>query len=737
MCDCFGAIKSSKKKKRGKKIDSDNSAIIQSCGGKKDDVAQEPETAPKSKPTLLKLIVTGATELGGDKYWAVKDANKKIKITAVTNPDDESGWAELKWNGAPAISEDNRTATVDRSSVKDMTVTATLDDVAKSASIEIYDLVSLTCPLPNGKGYKSDKTTLLKAVTNPNEAKVWNLLTWSEGTVTAEKNGCNAALKPVGERGVSVALGEKKLETTLRICQWPKLKIEEVTFECHEVLNDGAAEIDTPFDKKWVSGRKDPAVNQATKDSQSPICFTRGKKIKLSAKFKVAGEKATDNENVLVKADLGFGTAKIEGTVAVGKGADEASLALTESSEALPDTVDAESAWSIKWQSVDHDGATWFDAGASTHLRYVLLGDPNSKIYFTLLDISCVAAKGKNSADDLVAESFKPFAGAKGTGSGFARKGDGVRMSYYNKGSSTATGDAVQTTAGMLGSADGTGRCGGWATLLRHMWDMHGVASSRRWFIRATDESLMNFDLRFLVKNCKFKASGTRAGSAYTHEGAIAKKEVEKQDGIPGHGQDNPQFDFGDHVVVIYGGKLYDPSYGVGPYATDALYLKAALCGLGKWPRIDFQFKSIDQHMPTECVPYDEGFSEYTIVLNPLDFLAKSYGTNGAALMPYCDFYDSTGTVQKHPKDKSEVKTGMLVKIRTSTGDIWDKMGPTMTLGDIASRHSTTEDKIFDHAKNAAVKALRGNKGGLETGDTIVVPKDLDSNCWLVFGHDI
>ncbi len=277
----------------------------------------------------------------------------------------------------------------------------------------------------------------------------------------------------------------------------------------------------------------------------------------------------------------------------------------------------------------------------------------------------------------------------------------------------------------------------GWAAFLQHMWNMHGVDSIQRWFIRATDKSLYNRALRFLVKNCEFNAEGTRAGSAYTHEGAISKMEVKKQNGIPGHGQDNPQFDFGDHVVVKYGGNLYDPSYGVGPYANDALYLEAALCGLGKGPSIPFFTKDKKQQIPTECVPYDKGFSEYTIVLNPLDIVAKSYRTNGAALMPYCVFFDSTGSVRKYPKDKSEVTTGMWALVRTTTGfESW-QMGKTMTLGDIALRHSKTEDEIFNHAKNAAVKLLRGNKGGLETGDTIVVPKDLDPNCWLVFGHDI
>jgi hypothetical protein len=50
--------------------------------------------------------------------------------------------------------------------------------------------------------------------------------------------------------------------------------VKEVTFECHEVLNDGAAEIDVPFDKRWEKGRAEPAPNQDTNYSQLNICLT-------------------------------------------------------------------------------------------------------------------------------------------------------------------------------------------------------------------------------------------------------------------------------------------------------------------------------------------------------------------------------------------------------------------------------------------------------------------------------
>lgn len=64
-------------------------------------------------------------------------------------------------------------------------------------------------------------------------------------------------------------------------------------------------------------------------------------------------------------------------------------------------------------------------------------------------------------------------------------------------------------------------------------------------------------------------------------------------------------------------------------------------------------------------------------------------------------------------------------------------MVETVTLTDIAGKHPKTEDEIFDHAKNTRIKTLRTTKDKLETGDTVVVSKDMDPDCWLVVGHDL
>lgn len=701
---------------------------------------------PLKDKTLIKLTVSGGgvKQIKGTWFTSVA-ATQDVEVTAITRPNDSETWDKLVWiNGAPEQGGPKNVVKPPRAPARDpFEISATLKK-KKSVKLCFVELTSLVCE--NGeklnetswKFYQANgKFAEILATPSYDKRSYRNEFTWTWNTGTPGKSNRRHRIRldTVGDVTVRATLFDHPKEITVKVCQVPaELRVSQLTFTGgHTVACDARGD----FDNKWLPGRAAPRTPvNAPATVQSPLCYTRNTRIHIRAEFEVM-KKPSSQEQVTIRGTANFSGTTLrweQANVTVGPAASSVTID-KDSDVSLPDVVAYYPNLAIVWEVIGADGLIR-PAGQTTHDIYVTLGNPAATVFWTLLDISCQAAKGKSSPNDFVAESFKPFAAAKGSGNGFTRKTDGIKMSYYNKGSSTAATQEVYTTVGMLGSPEGTGRCGGWATLLRHMWQMHGVASTQRWYIRATDKTLLNFDLRFLVKNCKFSAVGTRANSAYTHEGAIAKKEVEKEDGIPGHGQDNPQFDFGDHVVVKYGGKLYDPSYGVGPYDTDDLYLNAALCGLGKWPKIGFQFKSMDQHMPTECTPYGEGFAEYTITY-PFEKLAQEYGVSGTILMASCVFFNQAQTAQLYPANPRQVTTGMWVGVITRLGYEWSQMGPTMTLRDIAVNHRMTEDQIFDDVKNASIKALRTNKANLETGDTIVVSKVLDPACWLVVGHDL
>jgi hypothetical protein len=235
----------------------------------------------------------------------------------------------------------------------------------------------------------------------------------------------------------------------------------------------------------------------------------------------------------------------------------------------------------IAWSMIQSDGATWSAIGKTQQTLYVTLKAPAGvKAYWTLLDLSCRAAAGKTTENDFVPAAFSPFRATVGDGKGIQRKGDGVRLSYYIAGWDTSAAQSVYSARGILSRPDGTGRCGGWADLLIHLFRIHGITSAKQLWLVRDDAEHSDMSKRFLVKNCDFVGAGTsRDEPGYPYKGNV---ECVKREGLPGQGKTNPQFDFGDHVVVEHGGKIYDPSYGSGPTAGLRSYEDAAIAGVGE-----------------------------------------------------------------------------------------------------------------------------------------------------------
>jgi type VI secretion system secreted protein VgrG len=357
--------------------------------------------------------------------------------------------------------------------------------------------------------------------------------------------------------------------------RWPVLAVHEVHFDSIPVVKDGTAEINKEFPRRWTRGTA----------SQSPICYASESALAVSVTFDVTTT-STYDEDVRVKGVWTIGETNFtwKGTVKVKAGAKTATLASVRSAAALPPGVAIHEPMSIAWSMVQSDGATWLAIGKTQQTLYVTLKAPAGvKAYWTLLDLSCRAAAGKTSEDGFVPAAFSPFRASVGDGKGIQRKGDGVRLSYYLNGVDTSADQnepSVYTARGILSRPDGTGRCGGWANLLIHLFKIHGVTSAKKlWFVR-DDAASPDMSKRFLVKNCDFVGSGTsRDDPGYPYKGKV---ECVKQDGIPGQGKTNPQFDFGDHVVVEHGGKIYDPSYGSGPTVGQRAYEDAGIAGVGE-----------------------------------------------------------------------------------------------------------------------------------------------------------
>lgn len=155
----------------------------------------------------------------------------------------------------------------------------------------------------------------------------------------------------------------------------------------------------------------------------------------------------------------------------------------------------------------------------------------------------------------------------------------------------------VPTTEMTLQEA--VGLCGGWAVFMRDSLAVHGIAT-----VKASVSSLPGFPRgpagarSMLIKNWSFSATPTGAGN-FPYETVvdhlvdatgrisgvyIGTPQFTDKPGLPGQGNENPPgfFDVGDHAVVTYGGEIYDPSYGTGPFPDIVSWAMASLDGYAR-----------------------------------------------------------------------------------------------------------------------------------------------------------
>jgi hypothetical protein len=626
------------------------------------------------QPVLVDLdIISGASYESAGRWWTVVHPTQPVQALATTQPNNDGAWSAITWAGAATAGGTAQLRNLARTAVGQHQVTALLNSPQKAVTIDIYDLVSVACDLPTHvggltwKGYAGHvpgDSTKLTATTNANLAPVWAHLVWQPaGQPGAQAHEQSYDVATAGDRKVSVVLGNvhtgtRTITATLHICQWPRLDVQAIEFDSLTVHNDGKAEIDKPFDKHWKSGRPDPAAGRKTADVQSVLCYAAGTKISVTPSFRVSTV-PTETETVKVEgqATVAGVAMKWAGTVQVKPGDATVKLGKLVADKALPAGVGCDDAFTITWRMKDVDDATWLDAGKSVSPLYVTLAKPAVTPYWTLLDLSCRAAATKTTEDELVAASFVPFTTHTGDGNGMPRKGDGMQLSYYLDGVDTAPGGVkykdqmyVYDTQGILSGPDGTGRCGGWADMLCHTWAIHGITGAKvKQLVVICRTPTLKHDgaKRFLVRNCSFSGAGMSTLAPFTH---LGHTECVKGSGVAGQGKTNPQFDFSDHVACHYGGKIWDPSYGVGPVATQAEYENMAIAGLGSMAGGAFEFNMSDpaatpQFMAADCC---SGYFEHKLKPGEnLNQVATVYGKTGT------DLWD-------HPFNRDIKKAGVI-----------------------------------------------------------------------------
>lgn len=366
--------------------------------------------------------------------------------------------------------------------------------------------------------------------------------------VTGAKAGYIAA----SASATVVSAATQRANIQLRVVH-AALVIREVSFSGnHVVEQDTLGSFSFP---EWVEGRS----------QQKPVCYTRHAAVQLTAKFRVTTHpSATETVQVQGRSTLGSATLQWTGSVNVAPGDNEATTA-TLTSTPLPNQIDCFDPATITWQ-MNPAGAGWASAGSSANTIYVTLGDPaGTPAYWTLLDISCRAARGDTTANAAVTHFFGPFAGRS-----LSRKRDGHALTYWNPTTTTCTNTAL-----LLAAADGSGQCGSWAEFFIDMCKAHGITSADKIVIVRSVADMSTTG--FLVKNWRFNHPPPSSASAFTHDMGT---QCVKQLGIPGQNNPNPPPAFYNHFIARFNNAFYDPSYGAGPFATQVDWEAAAIEGL-------------------------------------------------------------------------------------------------------------------------------------------------------------
>jgi hypothetical protein len=317
---------------------------------------------------------------------------------------------------------------------------------------------------------------------------------------------------------------------------------------------------------EWLDGR--------AQTDQSPVSYVRNTQVAFTAKFKVTTGACKSGESIEVKGTATFGSASLEwtGSFTLNPGATEASVALT-SNKPLPNEVGIFESTDITWQ-MNPCNQGWSAAGTTRNVIYVTLDAPSgTPNYWTLLDISCRAATGKTTAPDVIRSVFTPL-----TSRSLSRKRDGHDLTYWNP---PGPACSATSTALVLAAANGAGQCGSWAEFLIDIYKTHGITSGDKILIVRSVSAWRTASEGFLVKHWVFDHPPASSGTAYTH---YVPSQCRPGAGLPGQRNPSPPPGFFNHFIVQADGKLWDPSYGAGPFADKLAWENAAIDGLSRKP---------------------------------------------------------------------------------------------------------------------------------------------------------
>ena len=441
---------------------------------------------------------------------------------------------------------------------------------------------------------------------------------------------------PVLTPTIQVWLVDFAVDPALQIIR-DRLKPNQDPFgrDSHQKMEQFAAPCDN---RKATDAKHEAEWKDCQPDGQTeknwPLAYVKGSQITLKeVRFKVSGAQGLKNVKVSGTAKLGDKTLTFTTNQAVAQQGDEI-VATTLTSGNLPDTVNSFKPMTINWQIEVNDQK--LAGGQSSHPLYLLWKKPAFPLYLTIVDFTTEQAKGKDLKEELeVVEAIWPEFTDREVKRRELNPATGeisvsqVQLQYWFEWTVMTALERQSLLVAELcngGTAEllykTKAMCGVWAGFMVDALKTQGVsgatnvsAGSLPDFPRGPLKDPKNKDTfvsylmlirQWRIPNgvCNLDAGKTTydvlnatrilLANGTANQVVIGQQAFQDQPGLPGQGGiKNPPgwFQLGDHNMVKFEymnkdgkleSKLYDPSYGTGPFKDIKAWAAASLAGYAK-----------------------------------------------------------------------------------------------------------------------------------------------------------
>jgi hypothetical protein len=363
----------------------------------------------------------------------------------------------------------------------------------------------------------------------------------------------------------------------------PLFKPKEVSFAASTIGNLTSDDTSVTYDAPhWQDGNDDGDADDPG-ERKYPIAYVRNTPPTIEGIIKVNPSGLTSVPGFSAKIKVtGPGNINI-GETATTLGTDE--IKLRASTGNFVKHIDYLNPMTLSWEVMVNDKGHWCKAGQTANRTYVTLGVPTTALrQETLFYIGCRNADDESVAASAVDKIYLEFSDQsvqrvdRSTG-----LPDGIDMTYWSP-TNPAPQPQCWKTEGLL--ALGDGRCEAWARFMNDCLAVHAIASdvARVNAPAIVSPAQLQSDINTHLPPDTYHFMPIFFVKNWDLSNANPFNPIDLQNGLAGQGRNpDPKAEFNDHVILIFNGEYYDPSYGSPKATTKAAWEDQSLDGFGAY----------------------------------------------------------------------------------------------------------------------------------------------------------